>query len=101
MNESEARSASKIKPLTSISSRSFVAYPAAWAEGFGSSLYADHQPPELLNLPRDVTSDTQNEGKPFELEGEEAIEPTSDEVLHEQINNLINSMKQEVNKDVE
>ena len=101
MNDPQARSTSKIKPLTSISSRSFVAYPATWAEGFGSSLYVDHQPPELLNLPRDVTSDTQNEGKPFEREGEEAIEPTSDEVLHEQINNLINSMKQEVNKDVE
>ena len=97
----EVPAASKIKPLTSISNKSFVAYPAAWAEGFGSSLYADHQPPKLLNLPQDAVSDTQNEGKPFEREGDEVIEPTSEDVLHEQINSLINSMRQEVRKDAE
>ena len=97
----ETRSTSNIRPLTSISSRSFVAYPATWAEGFGSSLYADHQPPELLNLPQDVISNTQHDGKPFEREGEEKIDTPSDEVLYEQINSLIDSMKQEAKKDDE
>ncbi len=88
-----------MKPLTSISNRSFVAYPASWAEGFGNSLYAEHHPSELLNLPQDASSNTQHDGKPFEREGDEKVETTSDEILYEQINSLIDSMKQEVQKD--
>ena len=101
IENAETHSMDNMKPLTSISNRSFVAYPASWAEGFGSSLYADHHPPELLNLPQDENSNTQQDGKPFEREGEEKIETTSDEDLYQQINILIDSMKQEAQKDDE
>jgi len=81
--------------------KSIIAYPAEWADSFGSNFYEEHHPPELINLAKNADTDVRHEGIPFEREGEEQYEITTDDQLHEQINNLIGSMKQEANSNDE
>lgn len=91
----------EIELLSARSKRSFVAYPPTWAESFGSNFYAEYQPPELIRMTSDAVNDTQQAGKPFTREGEEKIEATSSEVLYDQINTLMGTMKQEAQTDDE
>ncbi len=81
--------------------KSIIAYPAEWADSFGSNFYEEHHPPELINLAKNADTDVRHEGIPFEREGEEQYEITTDDQLHEQINTLIGSMKQEANSNDE
>ena len=83
------------EPLTTFFGKSLIAYPAEWADNFGSNFYADNHPPELRNLDNQAASNTQQEGTPFLREGEEPVIVRDDAELHEQIQTLIDTMKQE------
>jgi len=90
-----AETLSGSEPLTTFFGKSLIAYPAEWADNFGSNFYADNHPPELRNLDNQAASNTQQEGTPFQREGEEPVIVRDDAELHEQIQTLIDTMKQE------
>ncbi len=91
----ESGTIDEIMPLSTHRRGSIIAYPADWADSFGHNFYVENQPPELQKLANDATSNVLHEGHPFERVGEEKLEITSDHELHEQITQLIGTIKSE------
>ncbi len=80
-------------PLTSRSKKSFLAYPANWANGFGTGVYQHEQAREVVAIDRDGQWDVNQSGTPYHT-GEE-LHTSSEAELVEEINTILSAIKQE------
>ena len=80
-------------PITSRGKRSVVAYPEAWANGFGSDAYQHEQAREVAAIDRDGQWDVSQPGRPYQTEKQ--IQPSTPDALVEGINNILSIIQQE------
>ena len=73
-----------------------VAYPIKWADNFGDEYYRHAQKEELLALSETPTEHINDDGEPFNADGE-VLNVTDKEVINSTITNLISEFKQEAN----
>jgi hypothetical protein len=85
-------------PLVPHSRNSVVAFPASWAESFGSKYYEGINARDIIPLKAATNFDTQQPGKPFKRDGNE-LQITSSDDLSRNIAVLMDNMKQEVQDD--
>jgi hypothetical protein len=81
-----------VEPLTE-TKKSVLAYPAAWADGFGYNFYTHAQAQELASLDADGDWDVRSEGTPFS--SGQKLQVTSQEEIGKNIREIIGDMKQE------
>lgn len=81
--------------------KNIIAYPADWADSFGSNFYENNHPPELSNLADNAQSNVLHEGVPFGRKDDAELEITGEQELQDQISSLIGTMKQEAQSDEE
>lgn len=83
------------KPLMS-SKKSVIAYPETWANSFGNNFYIQAHADEFSNFPDSTAWNTTMEGQPYK---EPDLQPTGAEELQENINTILQNMKQETEND--
>lgn len=80
-------------PITSRGKKSVVAYPAEWADGFGSGAYQHEQAREVAAIDRDGQWNITQSGTPYKANNE--LQPSSQEDLIEGINTILNTIQKE------
>ena len=81
------------KPMTSRGKKSLLAYPAQWANGFGTGVYQHEQAREVVAFDRDGKWGVSQPGTPYHTENEP--KQSSPETLVERINTILTAIKQE------
>ncbi len=81
------------KPMTSRGKKSLLAYPAQWANGFGTGVYQHEQAREVVAFDRDGKWGVSQPGTPYHTENEP--KQSSPETLVEKINTILTAIKQE------
>ena len=71
-------------------SKSVLAYPADWMNGFGNNYYTQSQAPELTEFTADKNWKTTSESKPYK---EPELQTTPKETIIENIKNIITEIK--------
>lgn len=80
-------------PMTSRSKKSVVAFPRAWASGFGADAYQHEQSREVAAINRDGQWNINQPGTPYQTEKQ--IQPSSPDALAEGINRILSIIQQE------
>lgn len=80
-------------PITSRGKKSVVAFPEAWARGFGANAYQHEQAREVAAIDRDGQWNINQAGTPYQTEKE--LQPSSTDALVEGINSILNHIQQE------
>ena len=80
-------------PITSRGKKSVVAFPEAWANGFGANAYQHEQAREVAAIDRDGQWNINQAGTPYQTEKE--LRPSSTDALVEGINSILNHIQQE------
>lgn len=81
------------RPVSSQSSSSFIAYPATWADTFGTDVYAHEMAPELIPIDQMDQRNLQAPGTP--VDGHSTLSPTTRSDLRDGIDVLLQAMKRE------
>ena len=77
-------------PDTISDSKSVLAYPADWMNGFGNNYYTQSQAPELTEFTADKNWQTTSESKPYK---EPELQTTPKETIIQNIKNIITEIK--------
>lgn len=80
-------------PMTSRGKKSLLAYPAQWAQGFGTEVYHHEQAREVVAIDRDGQWGLNQSGTPYRTS--EEPQASSPEALAEGINNILTAIRQE------
>ena len=89
---SEAVFSDNAQPFTAGPKKDIMAYPASWADNFGSNFYRHAQARELSALNREGLWDVNREGQPYN--DSPGLNVTTTEVVSSQIKQIICDMKQ-------
>lgn len=84
---------SSLEPLSAHSTKSIIAFPAAWVESFGGGYYEEKCAGSSRDIGCDTDFDIHQSGVAYDTT-EEALQPTEGEALATQISALMETMKQ-------